>query len=759
MATSLGQAYVQIVPKATGISKKIGDLLAPGSREAGEATGSSIASGIKKAIVAAGIGTAVIGTIKSAVSEGAKLQQSYGGLETIYGDAADAAKKYAEQAAQAGISANDYAEQAVSFGASLKQAFGGDTSKAVEAANTAIMDMTDNAAKMGTPIENIQNAYQGFAKQNFTMLDNLKLGYGGTKQEMERLLADAEKISGVHYDISNLGDVYDAIHVIQGELGLTGVAAQEASETFEGSFNAMKANAKNLLGAIAMGEDVKQPLNTLVKSVGTFLNNNLIPMVINVVKALPDVIATIIREGIPQLVGTLGSFITQVVQAIQQGLPQIRAAISAVVMMLIQNIQQNGPQMIQNIANLAVQIVQGILAQIPTFIQMVGTFLTTIVDTIIKSMPIILNAINQIIDAIVQYLPVIIPTMIQVGLQLFMALVGALPQIIEQIVAVLPVIIDSIVQMIPVIIPPLIEAGIAMFSALVEALPQIIEAIVAVLPTIIDSIVNTIITLLPLIIDAGVQLFIALIENLPLIIDTIVNSLPQIINAIVKGFIGNIDKIAMAGVKLFVALVKNFPRIIKEIVRSIPQLIASIVRAVGSGVSAMASAGADLIKGLWNGIKGVGGWLWDKVSGFLSDIWDGILDFFGIASPSKEMAWIGQMLDKGLAGGIMAAQAEVEKATDDLSNGVLTSMSEVTNGIKPELSGDFNIDAAGKNADSFWTRADSVSDSIVSGMATIMAGQSGNDKDIVIPIYLYPSGPKMGEETVKMYDLYKRQLG
>ena len=192
--SDLGQAYVQIIPKATGISKKIGDLLTPGSREAGESAGASIASGIKKAIVAAGIGTAVIGTIKSAVDEGAKLQQSYGGLETIYGDAADAAKDYAKQAAQAGISANDYAEQAVSFGASLKQAFGGDTAKAVDAANTAIMDMTDNAAKMGTPIEAIQNAYQGFAKQNYTMLDNLKLGYGGTKTEMERLLADAEKI-------------------------------------------------------------------------------------------------------------------------------------------------------------------------------------------------------------------------------------------------------------------------------------------------------------------------------------------------------------------------------------------------------------------------------------------------------------------------------------------------------------------------------------------------------------------------------------
>lgn len=172
MAT-LGQAYVQIVPKAEGIKGAISSQLGGEASTAGASAGKTLASKIKGALVAAGIGVAVGKLIKGAVAEGGKLQQSYGGLETIYGKASGAAKQYAEQAYKAGISANDYAEQAVSFGASLKQAFGGDTTKAVEAANTAIMDMTDNAAKMGTPIENIQNAYQGFAKQNYTMLDNL----------------------------------------------------------------------------------------------------------------------------------------------------------------------------------------------------------------------------------------------------------------------------------------------------------------------------------------------------------------------------------------------------------------------------------------------------------------------------------------------------------------------------------------------------------------------------------------------------------
>ena len=195
----LGQAYVQIIPSAKGISGAISSIIEPEATSSGKSAGINIGSAIKAAIAAAGIGEA----LKSALEAGGNLQQSFGGLDTLYGDAAKAAKEYAVEAAQAGISANSYAEQAVSFGAALKSAFGGDTVKAAEAANVAILDMADNSAKMGTDITSIQTAYQGFAKQNYTMLDNLKLGYGGTKAEMERLLADAEKLSGVKYNIDN----------------------------------------------------------------------------------------------------------------------------------------------------------------------------------------------------------------------------------------------------------------------------------------------------------------------------------------------------------------------------------------------------------------------------------------------------------------------------------------------------------------------------------------------------------------------------
>ena len=288
MAIELAKAYVQIIPTTKGIQNTIQEEI--GGEKIGTTAGLKIGNALKGALGKVAIGATIAKIFKDSLTQGSKLQQSFGGLDTIYGDAADTAKEYAYAAAQAGISANDYAEQAVSFGASLKQAFGGDTTKAVYAANTAILDMTDNAAKMGTPLESIQNAYQGFAKQNYTMLDNLKLGYGGTKTEMERLLKDAQELSGVEYDISNLGDVYEAIHVIQGELGLTGVAAQEASGTFSGSFGAMKASVANLLANMSLGEDIMPSLQSLVTNTKNFLVGNFLPMVGNVLKSVPQII-------------------------------------------------------------------------------------------------------------------------------------------------------------------------------------------------------------------------------------------------------------------------------------------------------------------------------------------------------------------------------------------------------------------------------------------------------------------------------------
>ena len=326
----IGKAYVQIIPKAEGISGQIEDIVSPAAESSGKKGGASLGKALLKGLAAAGVVAGVTKLFSDAIGEGAKLQQSFGGLDTLYGEAADTAKEYAYQAAAMGISANDYAEQAVSFGAALKSAFGGDVVKAADSADMAISDMADNAAKMGTPIESLQNAYQGFAKGNYTMLDNLKLGYGGTKTEMERLLKDAQELSGVEYDIDNLGDVYEAIHVIQGELGLTGVAAQEAETTFSGSFNAMKAAAANVLGNLALGEDIRPALHGLAATMKTFLVGNALPMIANIAKQIPTFLAMLpsfIADMAPDILAGAADIVANLATGIVDNIPTFIAGL------------------------------------------------------------------------------------------------------------------------------------------------------------------------------------------------------------------------------------------------------------------------------------------------------------------------------------------------------------------------------------------------------------------------------------------------
>ena len=302
MATEIAQAYVQLIPSARGITGKIQSILNPEASAAGQSAGQSLGSSmmatIKKVIVAAGIGKA----FKATLDEGAALQQSLGGIETLFKDSADKVKGYANEAYKTtGLSANAYMENVTGFSASLLQSLGGDTNKAAETANMAMIDMSDNANKMGTSMESIQMAYQGFAKQNYTMLDNLKLGYGGTKQEMQRLLADAEKLTGVKYDINNLSDVYSAIHAIQENLDITGTTAKEAASTFSGSFESMKAAAQNVLGKLALGENILPSLHALLKTTSTFLFDNFLPMVGNIFSGL----GLVLTEGISQIASQL----------------------------------------------------------------------------------------------------------------------------------------------------------------------------------------------------------------------------------------------------------------------------------------------------------------------------------------------------------------------------------------------------------------------------------------------------------------------
>lgn len=306
MATELGTAYVQIVPSMQGISGSISKLMSGESATAGTEAGNSFGSNFKTKVLALvaglGIGKLLKDSISASISEGAALQQSLGGVETLFKSSADTVKNYANEAYRTtGLSANKYMESVTGFSASLLQSLGGDTDKAAEVANMALVDMSDNANKMGSSMESIQFAYQGFAKQNYTMLDNLKLGYGGTKQEMQRLLADAEKLTGVKYDLNNLSDVYSAIHAIQENLDITGTTAKEAASTFTGSFESMKAAAQNVLGKIAIGENVLPALQALAETTSTFLFDNFFPMLGNIFSGF----GVILTEGVSKIASNL----------------------------------------------------------------------------------------------------------------------------------------------------------------------------------------------------------------------------------------------------------------------------------------------------------------------------------------------------------------------------------------------------------------------------------------------------------------------
>lgn len=489
MATELGKAYVQIVPSAEGIKGSITKVLGGESAEAGtksgESIGTSLVGKIKGIIAAAGIGAAV----KTALDAGGALQQSFGGLDTLYEDASGAAKKYAAEAAAAGISANSYAEQAVSFGAALKQSFGGDVAKAAEAANQAILDMADNSAKMGTDIGSIQNAYQGFAKGNYTMLDNLKLGYGGTKQEMERLLADAEKLSGKKYDISSFGDMAEAIHVVQENLHIAGVAANEAKTTFTGSFGAMKAAAENLMANMTLGEDVKPALTQLVTSTGDFLFGNLIPMVGNLVMAIPGVVSGLMTEAIPKMMSWIPSMF-----AFLKG-DTISGWLSA------------GTEMISNLAS-------GFFSNLPTMLDTISQVLTDGVEYIIQNASMFLDSGMQILGNIAT------------------GFMNNYPQIMQAVGNMLANVISLIGQNLPQFMQKGVEFIGQMAQGLINNLPTILSGIADVLARVIAAIASN----LPKFLQKGIELIGKIAAGIIQAIPTVVGKIPQVISGIVNAF-------------------------------------------------------------------------------------------------------------------------------------------------------------------------------------------------------------------------------
>ncbi|MGM0124861.1 hypothetical protein IGI37_002255 [Enterococcus sp. AZ194] len=490
MATELGQAYVQIVPSARGISGAISKQLGPEADAAGSSAGQSLGGklvGVMKGVIA----TAAIGkAIGASLMEGADLQQSLGGIETLFKGSASKVKKYADEAYRTtGLSANNYMESVTSFSASLLQSMGGDTEKAADKANMAMVDMSDNANKMGTNMGDIQNAYMGFAKQNYTMLDNLKLGYGGTKTEMERLLADATKLTGVKYDMSNLGDVYDAIHAVQEELDITGTTAKESAETFSGSLASMKASFSNVLGKLSLGQDIQPALKALAQSTSTFLIGNLVPMVVNIFKGLPGAIATFISESAPLIAKAFGNMFSGIgggnlFSGFMANMKFATDLIKFDMKNMVLQVKDRIPEMVNSFKKLGTSL-QPILTKVGGLL---STWAVGISEILSYAIPLAVDVLRITFDGIVKYVVPILDTVIDVFWEMSAAIMGAVE---EYVVPALQQMIDwvrdneeSIKRLVPVV--GSLVAGFMVFKTLSTIVP-IITAVAATLKGLVTA--------------------------------------------------------------------------------------------------------------------------------------------------------------------------------------------------------------------------------------------------------------------------------
>lgn len=430
----LAKAYVQIVPSADGIQGSISRIMGGEASSAGESAGTllgtKLVGTLKKVIAAAGIGK----MISDSLNLGGALQQSIGGIETLFGAGGRSIEEYAksvgksvdavkdeyaslmqsqqtvfDNAAQAyrtvGLSANEYMEQTTSFAASLLSSVSKDTNAAAQLANMAMVDMADNANKMGTDMASIQNAYQGFAKQNYTMLDNLKLGYGGTQAEMQRLLTDAEKLSGVHYELGNLADMYSAIHVIQTEMDITGTTAKEAATTLTGSFAAMKAAAQNVLGDWSTGADLTAPMQALADTTRTFLQGNLLPMIGNVLAGIPQLVYGLV----PEVLQTGTELVSSLAAGFAQGIPAFLSTALPQLLSFTEELRANAGQFVDAGLNCITQLLNGLIAGLPQLIAYVPDIIINIAGIINDNMPKILaqgiSIIVQLIAGIIQAVP------------------------------------------------------------------------------------------------------------------------------------------------------------------------------------------------------------------------------------------------------------------------------------------------------------------------------------------------------------------
>lgn len=675
---------------------------------------------------------------KSALDSVGQLEQNVGGVETLFGDAADAVIASADRAYQtAGMSANDYMSTVTSFSASLLQSLGGNTEEAAKVADMAIIDMADNANKMGTSMDMIQNAYQGFAKQNYTMLDNLKLGYGGTKTEMERLLADAEKLTGVKYDINNLNDVYQAIHAVQEEMGITGTTAKEAASTLEGSMASAKAAWDNFMNGSGDADQLADAFATAADNIV----KNLAEIIPRFAETLPALGGAIIA----QIPGLVAAIVPAVLSAGQSVLKQLQDAVldfdfagtaDKVVQMITGFIEGDGlGSLLDTLVTIFTGIVNGISSMLPSLlpalIELISYVVTSLLDQlpaildcalelilglaqgILAALPVLIEALPEVISSIVEFLISAVPQIIDAGIELLMALVDALPVIIDALVDALPQIIRATVTALIAAAPQIAKAGIKLLGALIEAIPVIVVELAEAVPDIVAAIIDVLAELPGLIGEVFAEIVTDLVEWGQQMLSKVSGIIQELPGKIWTHLVNTVNKVVAWGQQMVSnasTAASNMLSKVSSTLQQLPgkvwdylsqaaqkvvtwgtqlaqkgaaaatQLFNSIVNGLSSLPSKMAEIGGNIVSGIWNGISSGWNWLTNKVSNLANSLLDAAKDALGISSPSKEFAdkvgrWIMPGVGKGLDKSMPATLKDMKAKAGELVSAMRAEMS------------------------------------------------------------------------------------
>lgn len=732
--TDIGNAYVQIIPSADGIGNSISKLLNKEADSAGKSAGSKLSgalggalkTGLGVATAAVGAATAAVGAFASAaVSSYASYEQLVGGVDKLYGDASQKLQEFADQAYMtSGMSANAYMETATSFSAALINSLGGDVDAAADMTDVAMKAISDNVNVFGSDMESVTNAFQGFAKQNYTMLDNLKLGYGGTKEEMQRLIEDANEWGAANgkasdLSINSFSDVVQAIQQIQEKQNIAGTTAAEAMKTIEGSANATKSAWSNVITAIGRGEGLDKALSglttalfgenegegllaqvipriqTTMESIGTFIStvapmiterlpdliNSIVPGLLNSAKTMVASLGQGLLAAIPEIIPTVTQLITDLADMLISALPMVIQVGTEIILSLVTGISQALPQLIPKLVEVVTQITTSLVDNIPMLIDAGIQLLSGLAEGLLNALPVLIESLPTIIQSLIDALITGLPMLIEGAIQLVAGVIAALPQILVALVAagpqILQALIDGVMYAVPLLWQMIIDLGAQALTFLGEVgnnmLTWASEAFTNLINT-ITSFVSSLPTTLAYYAGYAIGSFIAFFRELPQNLQLIWEDITLRVIAFGEAFKTKAIEIA-----------KNFLNALINGLQTLPMKVLAlgnqIVGAIQNLPDRFLEVGSNIVQGLWNGISAGWQWLTGKVSELASSLLQGAKDALGIASPSKLFRdQVGKWIPAGIAVGITENMSPLNRAITQMSNEMLnTGISDISN--------------------------------------------------------------------------------